>query len=327
MNIMDKKNIMVYVETNEKSPINVSLEALTQAAKIAKETGEQVIAVLIGEELDTAANECVKFGADEAICIENKNKNIEFLGKSLTQLVQKYNPSMIFIGSSPDGKDLGSIIAGQMEVPALTDVVGMRYDDKKWIITIPMYSGNILREVVISEEKTSIIILRSGVCKKEYTVEKSGTILKETIEEKHLLTKILDIVKEISENINLEEAEVIVTGGRGMGSKENFELVKQLAEVCGGVVGATRPVTEENWIPRTHQIGQSGKIVSPKLYIACGVSGATQHISGITSSKYIVAINKDEDAPIFEVADVGIVGNVMDILPIMIEEIKRIKLN
>lgn len=325
MNIMDKKNIMVYVEINEKSPINVSLEALTQATKTAKEISGQVIAVLIGEELDAAAKECIEFGADEVICVENKNKNIEFLGKSLTQLVQKYNPNMIFIGASSDGKDLGSIIASQIGVSALTDVIGMRYDSEKWIITTPMYSGNILREVVVPEEKTSIIILRSGVCKKEYVAKKTGNILKETVEEKKLLTKILDVVKEISENVNLEEAEVIVTGGRGMGSKENFELVKQLAKICGGVVGATRPVTEENWIPRTHQIGQSGKIVAPKLYIACGVSGATQHISGITSSKYIVAINKDEEAPIFEIADIGIVANVMDILPIMIEEIKKIK--
>lgn len=322
---MDNKNIMVYIETNEKSPINVSLEALTQATKVVKETGKQVIAVLIGEALEEAAKECIKFGADKVIYTENKNKNIEFLGKSLSQLVQKYKPNMIFIGSTPDGKDLGSIIASQIEIPALTDVVEMRYDDKKWIITLPIYNGNILREVVVPEINSSIIILRSGVCKKETITENFGNILKETLEEKNLLTKILDVVKEISENVNLEEAEVIVTGGRGMGSKENFELVKQLAKVCNGVVGATRPVTEENWVSRTHQIGQSGKIVAPKLYIACGVSGATQHISGITSSKYIVAINKDEDAPIFEVADVGIVGNVIDILPIMIEEIKKIK--
>jgi len=154
---------------------------------------------------------------------------------------------------------------------------------------------------------------------------KSGEVKKEKAADKNLFTKIAEIVQEISETVNLEEAEVIVSGGRGMGSKENFELVKQLAEVCGGVVGATRPATEDEWIPRSHQVGQSGKIVAPKLYIACGISGATQHVSGIMGSNYIVAINKDEDAPIFEVADVGIVGNVMDIIPIMIEEIKKIK--
>ncbi|MGL6293303.1 electron transfer flavoprotein subunit alpha/FixB family protein, partial [Eubacterium aggregans] len=136
---------------------------------------------------------------------------------------------------------------------------------------------------------------------------------------------IAESVKEIAEAVNLEEAEVIVAGGRGMGSAENFQMVKDLAELLGGVVGATRPAIEDGWIPRNHQVGQSGKIVAPKLYIACGISGATQHLSGITGSDYIVAINKDEDAPIFEVANVGIVGNVLKVLPAFIEEAKKIQ--
>ena len=193
-------------------------------------------------------------------------------------------------------------------------------------MTLPRYSGNILKEVTFEGDKTLVIAVRSGACKKEVCENaKSGEVKKEKAADKNLFTKIAEIVQEISETVNLEEAEVIVAGGRGMGSKENFGLVKQLAEVCGGVVGATRPATEDEWIPRSHQVGQSGKIVAPKLYIACGISGATQHVSGIMGSNYIVAINKDEDAPIFEVADVGIVGNVMDIIPIMIEEIKKIK--
>ena len=138
-------------------------------------------------------------------------------------------------------------------------------------------------------------------------------------------TKVVEAVKEISESVNLEEAKVIVTGGRGMGSQENFALVEELAQLLGGVVGATRPAIEEGWVSRAHQVGQSGKIVSPALYIACGVSGATQHVSGMTGSGYVVAINKDEDAPIFDVADVGIVGDVMKVLPAMIEEIRKRK--
>ena len=137
--------------------------------------------------------------------------------------------------------------------------------------------------------------------------------------------KFTESVKEIAETINLEEAEVIVSGGRGMGSKENFALVDDLAKLLGGVVGATRPAIEDGWVSKIHQVGQSGKIVAPKLYIACGISGATQHVSGIMNSGYIVAINKDEDAPIFDVANVGIVGDVMKVLPVMIEEIKKIK--
>ena len=138
-------------------------------------------------------------------------------------------------------------------------------------------------------------------------------------------TKVVETVKEIAESVNLEEAQVIVSGGRGMGSKDNFALVEQLAEVLGGVVGATRPAIEEGWVSRAHQVGQSGKIVAPKLYIACGISGATQHVSGMIGSGYIVAINKDEDASIFDVADVGIVGDVTKVLPVMIEEMKKRK--
>ena len=129
----------------------------------------------------------------------------------------------------------------------------------------------------------------------------------------------------MAESVNLEEAEIIVSGGRGMGTKENFQQVVDLAQLLGGVVGATRPAIEDGWIPRNHQVGQSGKIVAPKLYIACGISGATQHLTGIVNSDYIVAINKDEDAPIFEVANIGIVGDVNKVLPVMFEEIKKIK--
>ncbi len=138
-------------------------------------------------------------------------------------------------------------------------------------------------------------------------------------------TKIRDTVQKISETVNLEDADVVVAGGRGMGSAENFKLVEKLASLLGGVVGATRPVIEDGWISRAHQVGQSGKIVSPSLYIACGISGATQHVTGMTSSRFIVAINKDEDAPIFEIANVGVVGDVMKVLPVMMEEIRKIK--
>ena len=146
-----------------------------------------------------------------------------------------------------------------------------------------------------------------------------------TVADDQIKLQIKETVKEIAESVNLEEAEVIVSGGRGMGSKENFALVDDLAKLLGGVVGATRPAIEDGWVSKIHQVGQSGKIVAPKLYIACGISGATQHVSGIMNSGYIVAINKDEDAPIFDVANVGIVGDVMKVLPVMIEEIKKIK--
>ena len=307
------KNIMVYIETADNSPINVSLEALTLAKKISKENNEQVMAVLIGENLDEAAKKCFDYGADEVLYVEESKKELEAVGNALIDIKEKHNPSVIFLGYTINGKDLANIVASKMKTPAFVDAVNVKYENGKYLMTLPMYSGNILKEVTFEGDKTLVIAVRSGACKKEVCENaKSGEVKKEKAADKNLFTKIA-------------EAEVIVAGGRGMGSKENFGLVKQLAEVCGGVVGATRPATEDEWIPRSHQVGQSGKIVAPKLYIACGISGATQHVSGIMGSNYIVAINKDEDAPIFEVADVGIVGNVMDIIPIMIEEIKKIK--
>ena len=320
-----ERNIMVYIETVDNSPVVVSLEALALAKKVSKENGKKVVAVLVGETLDEVAKKCFEYGADEVLYLEENKKELEAIGNALIGAKEKHNPSVIFLGSTLNGKDLANIVASEIKVPAFVDVVAVKYENDKYLMTLPMYGGNILKEVTFEEDKTLVIAVRSGACKKEIFEGASGEVTKEKAAEKNLFTKIAEIVQEISESVNLEEAEVIVAGGRGMGSKENFELVKQLADVCGGVVGATRPATEDEWIPRSHQVGQSGKIVAPKLYIACGISGATQHVSGIMGSNYIVAINKDEDAPIFEIADVGIVGNVMDIIPLMIEEIKKIK--
>ena len=188
------------------------------------------------------------------------------------------------------------------------------------------YSGAINAEVAIKDAATQVATIRSGAFSKLEDPAK-GTVAASDVKvaDGAVKAKVLDTVTEITESVNLEDAEVIVAGGRGMGTKEDFALVEELAKVLGGEVGASRPAIEDGWVAKNHQVGQSGKIVAPKLYIAAGISGATQHISGITGSDYIVAINKDEDAPIFSVADVGIVGDAKKVLPIMIEEMKKIK--
>lgn len=325
MSIEKQKNIMIYMEIISGAPINSSLEAITQARYIANSTNDKIIVTLVGENLEEFAKTAINYGADEVICIEDKKIENEAIAKKLFKIKEEYKPRIIFLAATQNGKDIGALLASYSKIPALTDVVEVNLIENKEVFTLPMYSGNILKQVSVSNGNTAIVILRSGTCKKEKLETKDGNIQIKTFEDIVLKAKIIETVKEISENVNLEEAEVIVSGGRGMGTKENFELVKKLAETLGGVVGATRPVTEENWVPKSHQIGQSGKIVAPKLYIACGVSGATQHISGALGSEYIVAINKDEDASIFEVADLGIVGNAMDILPLFIEEVKKIK--
>jgi electron transfer flavoprotein alpha subunit len=191
-----------------------------------------------------------------------------------------------------------------------------------WVRSV--YGGSL--QETVSAQGQAVVTVRSGTFgKPEQDAGRTAPVTEETVETPALRSVIKEAVQELSENVNLEDAEVIVAGGRGMGSAENFQLVHELAALLGGVVGASRPAIEDGWVPRNHQVGQSGKIVAPKLYIACGISGAMQHVSGMSGSGYIVAINKDEDAPIFDVADVGIVGNVNEILPLMIEEIKARK--
>ncbi|WP_418463913.1 electron transfer flavoprotein subunit alpha/FixB family protein [Frisingicoccus sp.] len=317
---MGCKNVMVYVETAEGKPVNAGLEMLTAAKSVA----EKVTAVVIGA-ADAAAT-AIAYGADDAITVEADGFNAEAHAAIIVELVKKYAPEMVFVGATPVGKDLGARVAAKLKAGCVTDVIGIKEADGKFVFTAPLYGGTIYSDVTVDGDVV-VAIIRGGVFKKaeEPDMAKQGTITAETVEIADLRAKIVNSVQEISESVNLEEAEIIVAGGRGVGSAENYELVKELASLLGGVVGATRPVIEEGWVSRAHQVGQSGKIVAPKLYIACGISGAAQHVSGITGSDYIVAINKDEDAPIFEISNIAIVGNCVDALKIMIEEVKKMQ--
>ena len=317
---MGCKNVMVYVETAEGKPVNAGLEMLTAAKSVA----EKVTAVVIGA-ADAAAT-AIAYGADDAITVEADGFNAEAHAAIVVELVKKYAPEMVFVGATPVGKDLVARVAAKLKAGCDTDVIGIKEADGKFVFTAPLYGGTIYSDVTVDGDVV-VAIIRGGVFKKaeEPDMAKQGTITAETVEIADLRAKIVNSVQEISESVNLEEAEIIVAGGRGVGSAENYELVKELASLLGGVVGATRPVIEEGWVSRAHQVGQSGKIVAPKLYIACGISGAAQHVSGITGSDYIVAINKDEDAPIFEISNIAIVGNCVDALKIMIEEVKKMQ--
>ena len=300
---MGCKNVMVYIETAEGKPVNASLEMITGAKTIA----EKVTAVVIGAA--DAAKEAINYGAYEAITVAGVEGD-ESVVAAFAEVVKKYAPEMIFVGATANGKIMGARIAAALKAGCVTDVIAVKEADGKVVLSSPMYSGTVISESVV--EGTAVAIVRGGVFKKAEPAEKDGNIIAETVEIPAAKTKVVDTVQEISESVNLEEADVIVAGGRGMGSVENFELVKELASLMGGVVGA-------------HQVGQSGKIVAPKLYIAAGISGAAQHVSGITGSDFIVAINKDEDATIFEYSDVGIVGNATEAIKVLIEEVKKIQ--
>ncbi|OCA97742.1 electron transfer flavoprotein subunit alpha/FixB family protein [Clostridium beijerinckii] len=307
---------LLFIETDGEKALGGSIE-LISAAKALDAEGT---ALVVGNK--AIADTIAAFGIP--VIFTDTATDCDTLTELLSETVKEENPDIVLLANTTLAKDVAPRIAGRMNLGCVSDVIGMSKADDKVIYTRPAYGGTILEHIEV--EGTAVVTVRNGSFpKSEATSNADVTEKKIEIPADAIKAKIINTVKEISESVNLEEAEVIVSGGRGMGSAENFKLVEELARVLGGVVGATRPAIEDGWISRAHQVGQSGKIVAPKLYIACGISGATQHTSGMTGSNYIVAINKDEEAPIFEVANVAIVGNVNEILPIMIEEMKKAK--
>ncbi len=313
--------LMVYVQCDNKAPINASLEALTEAVELSK---DNVAAVLIGDFDETTENICKEYGASKIIEVATDTYNLRTNGKILKALIEKYTPKLVLAGGTAMAKDVIGFASAGMKATALSNVTAIKLNDDIEF-TIALYGGSILRDVTVNNDKVKFAILSSGAFKKLPNPAANTEIIKENIEEKDLKTVIKEAVTEIAESVNLEDAEKIIACGRGMDTDEGYKLVKELADTLGAAIGATRPVTESGRVTRTQQIGQSGKTVAPKLYIGCGVSGATQHLSGILGSEYIIAINKDEDAAIFDVADVGIVGDAMAVLPLFIEEIKKLK--
>lgn len=307
---------LLFIETDKEKVLGGSIELISAL----KELDAEGTAIVINKK--AVAEKASDFGVP--VTFVDGASDCDTLTEVLSEIVKEENPDIVLLANTAMAKDIAPRIAGRVGLGCVSDVTGISKEDGKVIYTRPAYGGTILEHIVV--DGTAVVTVRNGSFPKPEASSKAEVIEKIIeVQANVVKAKIIDRVKEISESVNLEEAEVIVSGGRGLGSEENFKLVEELARVLGGVVGATRPAIENGWIPRTHQVGQSGKIVSPKLYIACGISGATQHTSGMSSSNYIVAINKDEEAPIFEIADVSIVGNVNEILPVMIEEMKKVK--
>ena len=307
---------LLFIETDGEKIIGGSLE-LISAVKALDAEGT---ALIVGNR--TAADTVASLGIP--VIFTETATDCDTLTEVLSEIVKEQNPDIVLLANTTLAKDIAPRTAGRMCLGFVSDVIGINKTDGKVIYTRPAYGGTILEHIEV--EGTAVVIVRNGSFSKPEAASNAGVTEKKIeIPASAVKAKIVDTVKEICEAVNLEEAQIIVSGGRGMGNAENFKLVEELARVLGGVVGATRPAIEDGWICRTHQVGQSGKIVAPKLYIACGISGATQHTSGMSGANYIVAINKDEEAPIFEIANIGIIGNVTEILPVMIEEMKKVK--
>ncbi|MCC8059780.1 MAG: electron transfer flavoprotein subunit alpha/FixB family protein [Clostridiales bacterium] len=326
------KDLWVFVETNEDgSAKNVGIELLTPGKDMAAKQGGALVAVVIGSNVDAAVEAASTHGADQVIVVdgpEYKGYTTDAYAIALCTLVEKYGPTSMLIGATNNGRDLGPRVSCRLKTGLTADCTALDIDEESGNVawTRPAFGGNLMATILCPDHRPQIGTVRPGVFKKSEAGEAKAEIIKEDIhvEAKDIRTQVLELIQDLdSENVDLEGAEIIVSGGRGVGGPEGFEPVKALADALGGVVGASRAAVDSGWIAHSHQVGQTGKTVGPKLYIACGISGAIQHLAGMSGSDVIVAINKDPDAPIFDVADYGVVGNLFEVLPVLTEEIKK----
>lgn len=333
-NFADYKNIWVFIETYKGEARSVGLELLNPGRRLADECGEKLIAVVLGNKNDENIAAAFSYGADEVLSVENPifaQYNTEAYTYAMEQLVKKHKPSTILIGATIYGRDFGPRLACRLSTGLTADCTALDIDkdtgNMAW--TRPAFGGNLMATIICPENRPQIGTVRPGVFKKVAPLgDKTGNVIREPIEVPAdiIKTRLIESIQEISgEMVKLEDAEIIVSGGRGLGKPENFSYVRELADTLGAAVGASRAAVDAGWIPHAHQVGQTGKTVGPKIYIACGISGAIQHLAGMGGSDCIVAVNKDPEAPIFSVADYGIVGDLFEVLPVMTKEIKKLK--
>ena len=333
VNTADYSGIWVYIEQHRGKIKDVAHELLAEGRKLADELHCELSGVLLGQGVRELCKEVIASGADKVYLVEAAefaNYSTEGHTKAITGLINQYKPSVILMGATPDGRDLGPRIACRIGTGLTADCTSLAVDVEKGLVewTRPAFGGNIMATILCPNHRPQMGTVRPKVFKRAaQDFNRSGEIItvKSAVVPSDIRTKLVEIIKVTTAACNLEEAEIIVSGGRGMQAPENFALIQELAEVLGGAVGASRAAVDAGWMPQFHQVGQTGKTVGPKIYFACGISGAIQHIAGMSSSDIIVAINKDPEATIFKVADYGIVGDVFDVLPALIAEFRKIK--
>ena len=298
---------------------------------MAGKQGGALVAVVIGCGADEATKAASEHGADKVIVVdgpEYKHYSTDAYAIALCTLVEKYGPTSMLIGATNNGRDVGPRVSCRLKTGLTADCTALDIDEETGNVawTRPAFGGHLMATIICPNHRPQIGTVRPGVFKKSDAVEGKAEIIKEDVHvpEDQIRTQVIELIREMGgENVDLEGAEIIVSGGRGVGGPEGFDTIKALADVLGATVGASRAAVDAGWIAHAHQVGQTGKTVGPKLYIACGISGAIQHLAGVSGSDCIVAINKDPDAPIFDVADYGVVGNLFEVLPVLVDEIKK----
>ncbi|MCX5668700.1 MAG: FAD-binding protein [Candidatus Omnitrophica bacterium] len=321
--IKNYKGIWVFIEQKNGRVQSVSYELLGKAQELAKKLNTDVSGVLIGNKLEDQLDELIFCGADNIYLVEAPeltNFQDEPYTNILVELVKKYKPEILLCGATNIGRSLISRVAINIKAGLTADCTGLDIDPEKKILlqTRPAFGGNIMATIISPNYRPQMATVRHKVFAPLAADKKrKGKIIKESFNQALYVsrTKLLDIIDEIESTVNLSEADIIVSGGRGMGGPENFKLLEGLAHVLGAAVGSSRAAVDAGWMPYSHQVGQTGRTVGPKIYFACGISGQIQHLVGMQSSKIIVAINKDPEAPIFKVATYGIVGDLFQVIP------------
>jgi len=329
--IKDYKGIWVFAEQKNGKIQSVAYELLGKAHELAKKLNCQVSAVCIGDKLDDQLNEIIWHGADNIYLVEAPeiaNFQDEPYTNILAELIKKYKPEILLSGATSIGRSLIARVAIKIKAGLTADCTGLDIDPEKKILlqTRPAFGGNIMATIICPNYRPQMATVRHKVMQ-PITGDKhrKGKIIRESFASSLYAsrTKLLDIVDEIESLVNIAEADIIVSGGRGMAGAENFKLLEDFAHVLGAAVGSSRAAVDSGWMPYSHQVGQTGRTVAPKIYFACGISGQIQHLVGMSSSKIIIAINKDPDAPIFKYATYGIVGDLFQIIPALTKKFKE----
>lgn len=318
------KKVLVLGETREGALRNVSFEAIAAAKKISG--GGEVVGVLIGDAVADFGAELIAYGADRVVTVEHphlKSYTSDGYGQAFMAVVEQENPEGLVFGHTSVGKDLAPKIASKLQAGLISDVTDIEGEGDDAVFIRPIFSGKAFEKVKLKDGIDFITVRANNIAPLEKQ-ERSGDVSSLTVDITNLRTIIKNVVRKSTEGVDLSEAKVIVAGGRGVKSTAGFEPLQELANLLGGAVGASRGACDADYCDYSLQIGQTGKVVTPDLYIAAGISGAIQHMAGMSNSKVIVAINKDPEANIFKVADYGIVGDLFDVIPMLTEEFKKV---
>jgi len=321
--------IMAFGEVLNGELSKVSLEILSVARTLADKRKTHVTTLLIGHNVEKYAQELINHGADRVIIVDNPDFERfvdELYADAFVKIIEEYKPEVVIGGATAIGRALFPRVAAILKTGLTADCTEFDIEENTGLLlqTRPAFGGNIMATIKTEYTRPQMATVRPRVFKPLAPQERKGEVIKFNYDRKtDTYKKVIDIIIEEGENINLEEADIIVSGGRGVGSQENFKIIFDLAKELNAAVGASRAAVDAGWISYAHQVGQTGKTVSPKVYIACGISGAIQHQVGMKSSDFIIAINKDPEAPIFDIADLGIVGDLFEVIPALIKEIKK----